>query len=60
MMEAQYARVDDIRHCADCGDTFAVTPSEIDWFIKRGLRVPRRCKSCRALARQEREASGGR
>lgn len=35
------------RVCADCGQMFTLTTADVDWFIKRGLQIPRRCEPCR-------------
>lgn len=33
--------------CKDCGETFYLTSDEVDWFINKGLSIPKRCKKCR-------------
>ena len=35
------------RVCADCGSPFTLTQPEIDYFLARGLQIPRRCAPCR-------------
>ena len=40
--------------CKDCGQPFTLGASEIAFFERRGLSVPRRCRECRAYRRQER------
>ena len=34
--------------CKDCGNTFVYTASEQEFFTKKGLHDPVRCKECRA------------
>ncbi len=46
--------------CADCGQEFAFTASEQQFFADRGFSEPRRCPSCRAARKASRgEQSGG-
>ena len=33
--------------CKQCGHTFTMTNDEIEYFIKKGLNVPKRCIYCR-------------
>lgn len=35
------------RVCADCGHTFTLTQADIDFYLRRGLQIPRRCGPCR-------------
>jgi hypothetical protein len=35
------------RVCADCGHTFTLTEADIDFYLRRGLQIPRRCEPCR-------------
>ena len=35
------------RECVDCGCRFRISASERNFFITRGLELPRRCKQCR-------------
>lgn len=37
------------RVCADCGEVFTVTRREVQWYLSRGLEIPRRCAPCRKL-----------
>jgi hypothetical protein len=37
--------------CLDCGAAFTLTPLQQKFFIERGLKLPRRCESCRAERR---------
>jgi hypothetical protein len=43
-----------INTCRDCGDTFPLTPGEVDFYAQRGLVIPKRCKPCRDVRRAER------
>jgi len=45
--------------CADCGQAFAFTSSEQDFYGQRGFSEPRRCPSCRASRKAARQSSGG-
>jgi CxxC-x17-CxxC domain-containing protein len=45
--------------CADCGQEFAFTASEQDFYAQRGFTEPRRCPSCRASRKAARGDSGG-
>lgn len=36
-----------LRTCKQCGKTFNLTHSEIDFYTKKGLQLPKRCESCR-------------
>ena len=41
--------------CSDCGQEFAFTAGEQQFFQERGYSSPRRCKPCR----QAKQGSGG-
>ena len=45
--------------CADCGQEFAFTASEQQFYSDRGFTEPRRCSSCRASRKAARGDSGG-
>ena len=45
--------------CADCGQEFAFTASEQQFYSDRGFTEPRRCPSCRASRKAARGESGG-
>jgi CxxC-x17-CxxC domain-containing protein len=45
--------------CADCGQEFAFTGSEQDFYSQRGFTEPRRCPSCRASRKAARGDSAG-
>lgn len=37
-----------IRICSQCGKEFSLTDSEVEFYNKKGLQLPKRCKECRA------------
>jgi len=39
--------------CVDCGNMFILKGGEIDFYNKKGLHKPRRCKSCRDKRRNK-------
>ena len=43
MMAAEY------RICKDCGKEFGMLQDEVDFFKKKNLQMPLRCKNCRNL-----------
>jgi CxxC-x17-CxxC domain-containing protein len=45
--------------CSDCGQEFAFTASEQQFYSDRGFTEPRRCASCRASHKAARGDSGG-
>ena len=49
------AFVDKNLTCRDCGQTFAFTAGEQEFYLSRGLRnEPSRCPTCRTTRRQQR------
>lgn len=55
---------DKILTCADCGQQFTFTAEDQEFYASRGFTEPKRCRSCRAARRNEREggnpnAAGG-
>lgn len=44
--------------CVECGQAFAFTASEQDFYAERGFSEPRRCPSCRASRKAARNAGG--
>ena len=50
---------DRILSCADCGQEFAFTASEQEFYAQRQFTDPRRCTSCRASRKAARGDSGG-
>ena len=51
--------VDKTLTCSDCGQEFTFTASEQDFYAERGFTEPRRCGSCRAARKAQRNADGG-
>lgn len=45
--------------CRDCGQEFAFTAGEQDFYTQRGFSDPQRCPSCRAARKQQRNQNGG-
>lgn len=45
--------------CADCGQEYVFTANEQDFYAERGFSEPRRCPSCRAQRKAQRNAGGG-
>jgi CxxC-x17-CxxC domain-containing protein len=45
--------------CVDCGQEFAFTASEQQFYADRQFSEPRRCPSCRASRKASRGESGG-
>jgi CxxC-x17-CxxC domain-containing protein len=45
--------------CADCGQEFVFSASEQQFYTDRGFSDPRRCATCRANRKTQRNASGG-
>jgi CxxC-x17-CxxC domain-containing protein len=45
--------------CSDCGQEFAFTASEQQFYADRQFSEPRRCASCRASRKAARGESGG-
>jgi len=44
--------------CADCGNEFAFSASEQEFFAEKGFtNEPKRCPACRRARRQQREGS---
>jgi CxxC-x17-CxxC domain-containing protein len=44
--------------CRDCGQSFAFTASEQDFYAQRGFSTPLRCPSCRAARKAQRDSGG--
>lgn len=50
--EAERRRKDQIaesRQCVNCRSTFQMTVGEVESFRRKGLNLPKRCKSCRGI-----------
>lgn len=41
------------RTCKVCGKDFALTKREASFFLSRALQVPKRCKDCRGMSREQ-------
>lgn len=39
--------------CVDCGATYHISGKEVEWYKKKNLDIPLRCKSCRDSRRKE-------
>ena len=50
---------DKILTCSDCGQEFTFSVEEQEFYATRGFAEPKRCRSCRAQRRNEREALTG-
>jgi CxxC-x17-CxxC domain-containing protein len=44
--------------CADCGQEFLFSADEQEFYASKGFGEPKRCRSCRAARRNEREGGG--
>ena len=51
--------IDKTLTCSDCGQEFAFTASEQQFYADRQFSEPRRCPSCRASRKAARGDSGG-
>lgn len=49
---------DKILTCADCGQAFTFTGSEQEFYANRQFSEPRRCASCRAARKAQRNEGG--
>jgi len=57
--QSQHDTIDAV--CAECESPFVITPGEVDFYVQRGLKIPKRCGACRQLRRtRETEFSGRR
>jgi len=45
--------------CVDCGQQFTFTADDQEFFATRGFGEPKRCRTCRANRRVERDGGGG-
>ena len=44
---------DAIVRCVDCGEQFTITTSEMEWWHRKGLHLPKRCRKCREQRKTE-------
>jgi CxxC-x17-CxxC domain-containing protein len=51
--------VDKTLTCADCNQQFSFTASEQDFYTERGFTEPRRCPTCRAARKAQRNSDSG-
>jgi CxxC-x17-CxxC domain-containing protein len=51
--------VDKTLTCADCSQSFTFTASEQDFYAERGFTEPRRCPTCRAARKAQRNSDSG-
>jgi CxxC-x17-CxxC domain-containing protein len=49
---------DRVLTCSDCGQEFTFTASEQEFYADRGFSEPRRCSSCRATRKAQRNGAG--
>ncbi|HYM84958.1 MAG TPA: zinc-ribbon domain-containing protein, partial [Candidatus Dormibacteraeota bacterium] len=45
--------------CVDCGQSFTFTARDQEFYAQRSFTEPRRCPSCRAAKKAQREGAGG-
>lgn len=45
--------------CRDCGQVFAFTDGEQEFYASKNLSAPQRCKTCRAARKNDRGGAGG-
>ena len=45
--------------CSDCGQSFAFTAEDQDFFRERGYSAPKRCKACRQAKKNVQPGGGG-
>ena len=39
------------RVCADCGEKYQLSAGDVEFYSRRGLFLPRRCRDCRTARR---------
>jgi CxxC-x17-CxxC domain-containing protein len=45
--------------CADCSEQFVFTERDQEFYAQRGFTEPRRCASCRAIKKAQRDGGSG-
>lgn len=50
------SNMDTKQKCKQCGKEFTLTESEKDFYISKGLQLPKRCKDCREQNKQGKNA----
>lgn len=43
-----------VMRCKECGNEFIIVEEEKQFFISKGLELPKRCKECRIKRRKDR------
>jgi hypothetical protein len=51
-------QLDQIIKCVDCNVGFILTPGERQFYLDRGLHLPKRCPECRARRRKGDKING--
>ena len=41
--------------CKDCGKSFSISPDEEKFYTSKGLQIPKRCKECRKIRKEEKK-----
>jgi hypothetical protein len=41
--------------CRDCGEPFPLSDDEVDFFARRNLHLPKRCRECRIERREQKD-----
>ena len=39
--------------CKDCGKSFSISPDEEKFYTSKGLQIPKRCKECRKIRKEQ-------
>ncbi|MDR2426564.1 MAG: zinc-ribbon domain-containing protein [Endomicrobium sp.] len=42
-----------VQTCKECHQAFTLDTRDIEWFKSKGLKIPKRCKSCRGKNKQK-------
>lgn len=45
--------------CSDCGQEFTFSAEDQEFYSSRGFTEPKRCRSCRAMRRNDRDGDAG-
>jgi hypothetical protein len=54
------SRIHEQRECVDCGDVFAISVTEVNFYRQRDLVLPKRCSPCRRARNPTREITASR
>ena len=41
--------------CKQCGKEFEITEREAEFFLSKGMKLPKRCKECRSANKKKKE-----